>query len=154
MSMKEVVQKQYREHINRVRHQLKDLTMPSEGWLRTARKALGMSGAQLARRLGVTRAMVSNTERAEQDGGVTLKTLQNMAQAMDCRLVYAIIPEQEIEAILQARAYKKAREQVMAAGVQMALEAQTLSQDKLDEQVQRLAREILEKRGSQLWNEQ
>ncbi|MET0091013.1 MAG: mobile mystery protein A [Candidatus Thiodiazotropha sp.] len=152
--MKEVVQKQYREHINRVRHQLKDLTMPSEGWLRTARKALGMSGAQLARRLGVTRAMVSNTERAEQDGGVTLKTLQNMAQAMDCRLVYAIIPEQEIEAILQARAYKKAREQVMAAGVQMALEAQTLSQDKLDEQVQRLAREILEKRGSLLWNEQ
>ncbi|MET0066226.1 MAG: mobile mystery protein A [Candidatus Thiodiazotropha sp.] len=152
--MKEVVQKQYREHITRVRHQLKDLTMPSEGWLRTARKALGMSGAQLARRLGVTRAMVSNTERAEQDGGVTLKTLQNMAQAMDCRLVYAIIPEQEIEAILQARAYKKAREQVMAAGVQMALEAQTLSQDKLDEQVQRLARDILEKRGSQLWNEQ
>ncbi|MET0027594.1 MAG: mobile mystery protein A [Candidatus Thiodiazotropha sp.] len=152
--MKEVVQKQYREHINRVRHQLKDLTMPSEGWLRMARKALGMSGAQLARRLGVTRAMVSNTERAEQDGGVTLRTLQNMAQAMDCRLVYAIIPEQEIEAILQARAYKKAREQVMAAGVQMALEAQTLSQDKLDEQVQRLAREILEKRGSQLWNEQ
>ncbi|MET0050462.1 MAG: mobile mystery protein A [Candidatus Thiodiazotropha sp.] len=152
--MKEVVQKQYREHINRVRHQLKDLTMPSEGWLRTARKALGMSGAQLARRLGVTRAMVSNTERAEQDGGVTLRTLQNMAQAMDCRLVYAIIPEQEIEAILQARAYKKAREQVMAAGVQMALEAQTLSQDKLDEQVQRLAREILEQRGSQLWNEQ
>ena len=61
--------------------------MPGDGWIATIRKALGMSGAALARRLGVTRARVSQAERAEREGGITLKEMDEFAAAMGCRFV-------------------------------------------------------------------
>lgn len=154
MSMKKVVAKQYRENVNRARSQLSGLAVPSEGWIRTVRKALGMSGAQLARRMGVTRALVSNTEKAELEGCVTLKAMQNMAESMNCRFVYAIVPEQEIEEIVRKRALQKARAEVKAASIHMALEEQALSKDKLEEQIQSLAKEMMDKANSDLWNDE
>lgn len=42
--------------MNQALKQFGDYAMPvSEGWLKTVRKALGMSGTQLANRLGVTK---------------------------------------------------------------------------------------------------
>lgn len=154
MDMKKVITKQYRENVNRARSQLRGLAVPSEGWIRTVRKALGMSGAQLARRIGVTRALVSNTEKAELEGGVTLKAMQNMAESMNCRFVYAIVPEQEIEEIVRKRALQKARAEVKAASIHMALEEQALSKDKLEEQIQSLAKEMMDKANSDLWNDE
>ncbi len=154
MSLKAVVTQQYRENVNHAKHMVDRLLVPSEGWIRTVRKALGMSGAQLGRRLGVTRASVSNTERAELNGGVTLKAMQQMAEGMGCRFVYAIVPEEDIEAVVYRRAIEKAREQVEAASVHMALEDQALSQDKLEAEVKRLASLMLDKPGSELWNDE
>ena len=154
MNMKKVITKQYRENVNRARVQLSGLAVPSEGWIRTVRKALGMSGAQLARRIGVTRALISNTEKAELEGGVTLKAMQNMAASMNCRFVYAIVPEQDIEEIVHKRALEKARAEVKAASIHMALEEQALSKNKLEEQIQSLAREMVDKASSDLWNDE
>lgn len=128
--------------------------MPSEGWIRSVRIALGMSGAQLGRRLGVTRASVSNTEKAELNGGVTLKAMQQMAEGMGCRFVYAIVPEKDIEDVVYQRALVKAREQVKAASVHMALEEQALSKDQLDIEVKRLADEMLDTGSTELWNDE
>jgi predicted DNA-binding mobile mystery protein A len=154
MSLKTVVIQQYRENVNRVKRKVDGLFVPSEGWIRTVRTALGMSGAQLGRRLGVTRASVSNTEKAELNGGVTLKAMQQMAEGMGCRFVYAIVPEKDIEAVVYRRAVEKAREQVKAASVHMALEDQALSKDKLEVEVKRLADEMLDKSSSELWNDE
>lgn len=154
MEMKTAIAKQYRENVNLMRDKLAGIDIPAEGWIRTVRKALAMSGAQLARRMGVTRALISNTEKAELEGGVTLKTMQNMAQSMNCRFVYAIVPEQRVEEILSERAYAKAKAQVKAASVHMALEDQALEGQKLQEQVDSLAKELLEKPGASLWNDE
>jgi predicted DNA-binding mobile mystery protein A len=77
---------------------------PQEGWLRTVRNALGMSSTQLAKRLGVTKSRVSKAEQDEPSGSVTLKTMQSMAEAMDCKFVYAVVPNEDVEAIIQQRA--------------------------------------------------
>jgi predicted DNA-binding mobile mystery protein A len=154
MSLKTVVIQQYRENVNRVKHKVDGLVVPSEGWVRSVRTALGMSGALLGRRLGVTRASVSNTEKAELNGGVTLKAMQQMAEGMGCRFVYAIVPEKDIEAVVYRRAVEKARERVKAASVHMALEDQALSKDKLEVEVKRLADEMLDKSNSELWNDE
>ena len=152
--IKIIVKKQYQDNVNRGRLMQADkLAVPTEGWIRTVRKALGMSGAALARRLGVTRALVSNTEKSELGGGVTLKTMQKMAMAMNCRFVYAIVPEEDVEELLRKRAIEKARRLVKAAGVQMALEDQALSKKSMEDQVQRLADEMLEQSSSDLWND-
>jgi predicted DNA-binding mobile mystery protein A len=129
--------------------------MPSsEGWIKTVRKALGMSGSQLAKRLGVTKGRVSQAESAELTGSATLKSMQSMAQAMDCRFVYAVIPEKEIESVIRDRAVLKAKEQIKAASTQMALEAQVLSDEQLAFEVDRLAFDIIEKMSSDLWTDE
>jgi len=132
---------------------MQGVSLPAEGWIRTVRKALGMSGPQLARRLNVTRAQVSNTEKAELEGRVTLKTMRHMAEAMNSRFVYAIVPEHTVEKTLHKRALKKALAQVKAASVHMALEDQLLSDKQLQHQMQDIAEELLEKNISKLWND-
>jgi predicted DNA-binding mobile mystery protein A len=155
MGIETVVLKQYQNKVNQALKQFGGYAMPgSEGWLKTVRKALGMSGSQLAKRLDVTKGRVSQAESAELSGSATLKSMQNMAQAMDCRFVYAVIPEKEIESVIRDRAVLKAKEQIKAASTQMALEAQSLNNEQLTFAVDQLASEIIEKMPSDLWNDE
>lgn len=153
MSVKKVVVEQYRERVNAVATALSGTSLPKEGWIRTVRKALGMSGAQLARRLGVTRAAISNTEKAELEGGVTLRVMQKMAEAMGCRFVYAIVPEGQIEELIRGQARKKALDIVGRTNNHMALEAQALSEEKIEYEIERLRQEYLKGPPSELWND-
>ncbi len=155
MGIEAVVLKQYQNKVNQALKQFGEYVMPtSEGWLKTVRKAIGMSGSQLANRLGVTKGRVSQAESAELTGSATLKSMQNIAQAMNCRFVYAVIPEKEIERVIRDRAVLKAKEQIKAASTQMALEAQALSNEQLTFEVDRLASEIIEKMPSDLWTDE
>lgn len=155
MSIEKIVLKQYQEKVNRAVDQFGGHFLPvSEGWLRTVRKALGMSGPQLAKRLGVTKGQVSKTEKGEVLGSVTLKTMKNMAEALDCRFVYAVIPEKEIEQVIKDQAIKKAKAQVKDASTHMALEAQALNKEKLNAEVERIASQIMDKMPSDLWNDE
>ncbi len=70
---------------------------PPDGWIRTVRKALRLSGRQLAARLGVTMGRIYKIEQDETAGSVTLKTMKATADAMDCHFVYAVIPNRDIE---------------------------------------------------------
>ena len=152
MSVKTIITSQYREKVNQTANQLQGITLPPEGWLCTVRNALGMSAAALARRLGKSRALVSNTEKAELDGGVTIKTMQSMAQAMNCRFVYAIVPEKDIETVLKDRAKKKASKQVVESSKHMALEQQSLSKKQIAFEVERLSQNMLRDMPSDFWN--
>ena len=154
MAVKSVISKQYRDKVNRAPTKASQIKLPPEGWLCTVRKALDMSAAQLARRLGVTRAQVSNTEKRELNGSVTLKTLQNMAEAMGCRLVYAIIPDGKVEDILAARAKEKAKRRVEESHKHMALESQALSENQIKFEIDRLQKEILQNPPADFWDDE
>ncbi len=152
MSVKTITSKQYQDKVNTTATKLRKVDTPPEGWLRTVRKALGMSVAQLARRLRVTRAHVNKTEKGELSGSMTIKTLQNMAEAMGCRLVYAVVPEHDVEKILAARAKKKAMKIVEEATKHMALEEQALSEKQMAFEVERLQKEMLKDLPANFWN--
>ncbi len=153
MSIRKIVTAQYQSLVDRASASVRELSVPKEGWIRTVRKALGMSGAQLARRLGVTRALVSNTERAELSGSVTIKAMQQMARAMDCQFVYAIVPAGAIQDMINQRAREKALGIVERANNHMALEAQTLSKEQIDFEIRRLQQEFVNTLPSDLWND-
>jgi len=153
MNIKKIVIAQYQALVDRAALSARGLSVPKEGWIRTVRKALGMSGAQLARRLGVTRALVSNTERAELSGSVSMKTMQKMARALDCRFVYAIVPDEEIQNMISQRAREKALAIVERTSNHMALEAQSLSKEQFDFEVRRLQQEFVNGLPSDLWND-
>ena len=154
MNVKDAVTKQYQAIVDGAAETIGFRPyLPSEGWMATARKALGMSGAELARRLGVTRARVSQAEQAEPGGGVTLKTMHATAEAMGCRFVYAIVPAQgRAEDLIAAQARRKAEALVGKAGTHMALERQSLTDEKNSAEVDRIARELDRTMPADLWS--
>jgi predicted DNA-binding mobile mystery protein A len=154
MSVKTTAQQQYRSIVDSAATTVAGLTTPPEGWLRTVRKALGMSGAELARKMGVTRARVTQAEHAELSGGVTLKSMQATAEAMGCRFVYVIIPSSgRIEDVITAQARKRAMAIVGTASKHMAFENQKLPDDKIAEEVERLTREIAQEMPPDFWSD-
>ncbi|WP_441233871.1 mobile mystery protein A [Bradyrhizobium sp. 930_D9_N1_4] len=155
MSVKTIVQQQYRNIVDSAAARVAGLTTPPEGWLRTARSALGMSGTDVANKMGVTRARITKAEHAELTGGITLKSMQVTAEAMGCRFVYAIIPASgHVEDLITAQARTKAMAIVGTASKHMALEDQTLPDDKIAEQVERLTRELALEMPSNFWRDQ
>jgi predicted DNA-binding mobile mystery protein A len=93
------------------------------------RNALGMSGADLAARLQVTPASVSDIERSESQGSIRLDTLERAAEAMGCDLVYALIPRGSLNETVQRKAREKVEEQTRAVARAMDLEAQSTRVD-------------------------
>jgi predicted DNA-binding mobile mystery protein A len=85
---------------------------PVPGWVRTLRDALGMSVAQLAVRMNVSPSRVSQIERAEEAGALHLSTLGRAAQALNCRLVYALVPDEPLEDMVMRQAFLKASEEL------------------------------------------
>ena len=106
--------------------------LPPEGWIRTIRKAINMSLGQLARRLQKKPPSVSDFEKREQAGTITLQSLREIAEAMNMRLVYAIIPKEgTLEEMVDAKAGEKAREIVNRTNTTMALEDQENAKGRL-----------------------
>src|ERR1700689_623852 len=87
----------------------KRYTPPVRGWIKAIREALGMSTAQLARRLKIKQPSVVDLEKSEAKGSIELATLRRVAEALDCTLVYALVPNQPLEAIIRDRARTFAR---------------------------------------------
>ena len=65
---------------------------PETGWARSIREVLGMTKEQLGARVGLTVSAISTLERSERNGVITIRSLQRLAEGLDCDLVYAIVP--------------------------------------------------------------
>jgi predicted DNA-binding mobile mystery protein A len=130
-------------------HPVSRYAAPHRGWVRAVRDALGMSAADLGRRMGISGASVRSIEQKERTGGVRLSTLQRAAEAMDCTLVYALVPNESLEATARHRAQDVLDRHWRRAYRSMALEDQAtdLSDAAREEQLQR----ILSSRG--LWSD-
>lgn len=125
---------------------------PRKGWIRAVRDALGMSGQQLGKRLGVSKMRVAALEQAEVTGATTLKTLRRTAEAMDCVLVYALVPKTALKETLLKQARQKARQDMARAARSMALEDQALVQDEADKAAETAAAALLDKMPKTLWD--
>jgi predicted DNA-binding mobile mystery protein A len=113
---------------------------PPKGWIKAVREALAMSQADLARRLNVTQASVASMERSEGSGKIQLDTLQRVAEAMDCDLVYALVPRSSLEATLRDAARRKLSPHLRAVAQTMRLEDQDSipEADLIEDEVERL----------------
>lgn len=126
---------------------------PPRGWIKAIREALGMTTAQIARRIGVGQSRAVDIEKAEVSGSITLDSLERAARALDCELVYALIPKTSLETMVENRANNLAQRRIKAARHTMALEDQSVNEEDEREQVRQLARKLAEQSGSALWEE-
>jgi predicted DNA-binding mobile mystery protein A len=84
-------------------------TPPVRGWIRAIREALGMTTAQLAQNLGIKQPSLIDLEQSEARGTIELATLRRVAEALDCTLVYALVPNKPLETMIRERARAFAR---------------------------------------------
>lgn len=116
-------------------------TPPRAGWVRAIRDALGMPAASLAERMDISEPAVFALERREREGTVQLGTLRRVAAAMDCTLVYALVPNQDLDASVRERAEHLVDAELRRAEHSMALEDQSAptSNEAREELIERVA---------------
>ena len=149
---RETARLQLDKRLNAMRN-AEEFTRPQRGWVKAIREALGMTTAQLAKRLGVSQPRVVGIEQAEAKGAITLDSLERAAHALDCQLVYALVPRKPLDALIAERASRLATTRLNSTRHSMALEAQALDANDEDEQRKRLIRQLIEQAGSELWDE-
>lgn len=131
---------------------LRDTLPPKKGWIRAIRDALGMSGRQLGQRMGVSKMWIADMERLEASGTTSLKTLRRAAEAMDCTLVYALVPKTSLKETLLKQARHKVRQDMARASHTMALEDQALTGDEAAKATETAAASLLYKLPKTFWD--
>jgi hypothetical protein len=147
---REVIEKKLRPWIS-IRHDRR----PNSGWIKAIRGALGMTAKQLADRMEIAQPNVVAFENREAKGTITLEVLEKAAQAMDCKLVYAIVPNDgylSIDELLTQKSEEVAKAISKGVSHSMALEAQGLTPEDQRSTVSRLAKELKEKMDSRIWD--
>jgi len=130
------------------------LARPPRGWVKAIREALGMTTAQLAKRLNVSQPRVLGIEKAEVSGSIKLESLERAARALDCRLVYALVPRKPLESLVEDRARERAKKRLWATSHSMALENQWVGEADEREHLERLVQMLLSRPGSALWEDE
>lgn len=126
---------------------------PDSGWIKAIREAVGMTKAQLAQRVHLSPSTVNTLERSEARGSITLESLEKLARGMDCRLVYAIVPNRErtLEQLVRDRAELVARLQHTRVAHTMRLEEQGLDERPEKRQLKRIVDALLSGSRRALW---
>ena len=132
---------------------VRDIQRPVKGWLRAVREALGMSGKQFARRLGVAPPRITVLEKNELFGSLTIKTMQQAADALDCDFVYAIVPRENLAEIVRKRAVSLAKKRLGRVSHSMLLEEQQLPDSEQQKVFDFEVQELIRKMPKELWDD-
>jgi predicted DNA-binding mobile mystery protein A len=151
---KQIAQEQNSQIINDAAV-LASVRQPKQGWIKTLRVALSLSGAALSKRLGGHRSTAFYLENSEINGSITLKKMQQTAEAMGCRFIYGIVPPKgkSIDDLINQQAEKVARSVVDKTSVHMMLEDQLLSPKLKQKEIERLKVELLAQMPRDFWGD-
>ncbi len=122
------------------------LRRPPKGWIRALRDALGMTAEQLGERLGITQPSVQRLERSEAEDTIQLNTLRRVAEALDCEVVYALVPRENLQTVYDRAARDVARRELRAVSHSMVLEDQAVEDKDEDERLERFIADELDPR--------
>jgi len=147
---KRLMRRQVQEKLDQFSH-LTKLPVPHAGWLRIIRDALGITSQVLAKRIGCSQANVTYLEKSERDGTITLNNLNKAARALNCKLVYCLIPEKPLNKILEDKAREIATKHARSVNHSMKLEDQGLSEKELKKQIEEMVQEFMFGNPKDLW---
>jgi predicted DNA-binding mobile mystery protein A len=132
---------------------LKEVEVPSKGWINAIRTALNMSLVQLAKRLNKTSVSVKEIEEREENRTITLKKLIEVGEALDLQLVYGFLPKgPSIEKMIDKQVQQVARNVVMRTSHTMKLEEQENSDERLQRAIKDRADILKQEMPKHLWD--
>ena len=122
---------------------LKQVAVPPTGWIKAIRTAIGMSMQQLGNKLSISKQGILDIEKREKDGSITIKSLREIARALDMQLVYGFVPNDgSLDALIEKRATELATQIVMRTSNAMKLEDQGITNKRIEKAIKERAEEI------------
>lgn len=133
-------------------HKIEMVAVPEKGWIHTIRVTLNMTMAQLGTKLGITKQGVKKIEESEAKGSISIKSLKEVAAALELKLVYGFIPlDGTIDELINKKAQSLAETIVLRTHHNMQLEDQGISDEKIKRSIKDLAIEIKREMRKSLW---
>ena len=119
--------------------------------MRNLRRALGLRQRDLANRMEITEGAVRDIEQSEVKGTITLERLRRAATALDCDLIYVLLPRSSLGATYRHQVRRRARADMNRIAATMDLEHQGLSDTEVEQQFEELFQEYLRDPPRDLW---
>jgi predicted DNA-binding mobile mystery protein A len=132
---------------------LKQLAIPPTGWIKAIRTVIGMSMQQLGNKLDVSKQGIMDIEKREKDGAITIKSLREIARALDMQLVYGFVPNDgSLDALIEKRATELATKIVLRTSNTMKLEDQGNSNKRIEKAIKERSEEIKNEMPKIIWD--
>ncbi|MEY2595311.1 MAG: hypothetical protein RI965_583 [Bacteroidota bacterium] len=126
---------------------------PASGWIKSLRTALGMSLQQLANKLSITKQSIQEIEQREIKDTVSIKTLKDVAHAMDMHFVYGFVPKDgSLNELINRKAKELAQQIVLRTEQSMKLENQQNDPKRIKKAIEERIATIKEEMPKTLWN--
>ena len=130
-----------------------NIQTPAKGWVYTVRTALNMTLDQLGKKLNITKQGVLKLEKNEAAQSITLKSLHEIAEALDLKLVYGFVPKSgSFDQLVEEKARELAKKVVQRTHQNMLLEDQAIYGDRLDRAIEDLTQELKQQLSREIWD--
>lgn len=132
---------------------LQNITAPPTGWIKAIRNAIGMTMEQLGKKLSITKQAVLDIEKREKEGSISIKSMHEIARAMDMKFIYGFVPNSgSLEQMIEKRALDIATKIVQRTSTTMKLEDQENTNKRIENAIKERAVEIINKTPKILWD--
>lgn len=117
--------------------------------IKLIRSTLGMTQEQLGHLVNRSVRSIQQIENGEANPKIT--TLYKIAEALNSKLVISLVPQKIITEYLNEKSLKKAQQIINLSEANATLEIQTPSIEEKMSQIEKLQKEIINKRREILW---
>lgn len=132
---------------------LQKVPLPSSGWIKAIRNTLGISLIQLGKRLSITKQSVLEIEQREKNGSITIKSLREVAKALDMQLVYGFVPmDGTLQKLIERKAKEVATQIVLRTSNTMKLEDQANTDKRIEKAIKELTTKLKTEMPKSLWD--
>jgi len=150
--MKDLQRRQLDRQFQKFR-KFQGINRPPHGWASSIREALGIPLRYVGKKLKISPQAVKKLEQSEADQTITLKSLNNLAKVLNCRLFYVLLPEIPLQQSIEEKILQKAQAIVANVDHLMVLEAQQTSSIEREEAVKKVAEDLRRSgRLSMIWD--
>ena len=133
--------------------ELAEIPIPPNGWINLIRNTLNMSLRQLGKRLSITSQSVKEIEMREAEKKITLEKLNEVAEALNLKLVYGFIPkDKSLEKMIENKSLALAKQIVLKTSHSMALEDQQNEPSRIEKAIKERALQIQNEMPKYLWD--
>jgi len=140
------------DHKLRLFYEIKNIEVPERGWVYAIRTALNMTLQQLGHKLKISIQGVKDIEKREVSGSISIKSMKEVAKALDMQFVYGFVSNHNsIEKLIELKAGELAEKRVLK-NLNAVSENKKLSEADLQREIEYFAREIKREIPKSLWD--